>query len=141
MRTIAIAIMIVLPILMCGCQSFNQNLSEMNDTDYSRVERETYLFTKIVAREFFKSKPELKGVVQAATEFIGKEAIENGEFLDELVTKIDDPEIKELVELVMLEVGKYGGYEYLDELSELVQSRVTGLIVQASYAVVDAANE
>ena len=141
MKLILATTMVVLLTLMCSCQSFDQNLDKMSETEYGRVERETYLFTKIIVREFFKAKPEVKGVIQAATELIGKEAIENGKFLDELVTKINDPEVRELVELAMLEVGKYGVYEYLDDMSDIIQSRTTGLVVQASYAVIDAANE
>jgi len=134
----------VLLIAFTGCQAISQNLDEMSEADYKRTEREIYLITKIASRQFFEAKPELKLQVVAAVDSFGSEIgsyVETGEFLDKLMEKISDPEMKELVELILLEVGKYGGFQYLDAAGEMLNARSAGLLKQVVFGMLDAASE
>lgn len=138
------SMILVLCFVFGGCQIISQNLDDMTDAEYQRVEREIYLITKISCREFFKLKPELKlqtaGVIDSFGSDLGA-YIDSGAFLEKFVEKISDPEIKELVELILLEVGKYGGFKYIDTASSMLNERSAGLLSQVVFAIYDAAHE
>lgn len=138
------SIFICLFVMMMGCQTIIQSLDQMSEADFNRVEREIYLITKISCRQIFEVKSELKVQISSVINSMGSDLatqIEEGLFLDKLVSGINDPDIRELAELILLEVGKYGGFKYLDQASKLLNSRSAQLLNQVAQAIIDASNE
>ena len=57
------------------------------------------------------------------------------------MSNIEDPEAKELVELITLEIGKYGGFQYIDIGQTILDTRSIKISKQIIQALYDASTE
>lgn len=118
-----------------------QNIEEMSAEQFSYFQTTVELGTKIAARNLFEGKPETKELV---TSFIieVKEVLssEDSKKIADLVlklsNKIEDPDIRDLLDIGFILVAAHGGFTYIESelgftLSErsisLVESIVNGL--------------
>lgn len=130
--------------LMCSCTLITKNFNEMTENEFQIAEREIYLITKISSREIFSQDIVLKEQVASLLNSMNDqmdEYIQNGEFFDKLLSNIQDPEMKELIELLTLEISKYGGFTYIDISQTALDARSVRILMEVVEGIKDAANE
>jgi aspartate/glutamate racemase len=133
-----------------SCQIVFTNLNEMEESEFQLLEKEVYLITKLGCQEIFKAKPELgKDIGEALAEFIPYLDTLNPDsvvfitnMIGKLTEKISSPEIKTLIDIAMLQIQKYGGFKYVEQvdLGLVLSDRSVRLIQALVRGVVDAAD-
>lgn len=129
-----------------SCQTVFTNMNEMEEADFQILEQEIYLITKIGCGKIFQAKPEVAKMVSEALEeltpYLNTLSPESVSFITNMVgkltEKITDPEVKTLIDLAVLQINKYGGFQYVEKvdlgivLSErsvrLIQALVKGML-------------
>ena len=133
-----------------SCQAIFKNISEMEESEFQLLEQELYLNTKLGCQEIFKAKPEVgKDVSEALAEFIPyldtldpDSVVFITGMIDKLTEKISNPDIKILIEIAILQIQKYGGLQYIEQvdLGFVLSDRSVRLIQALVRGVVDAAD-
>ncbi len=129
-----------------SCQTIFQNLDEMEESDFQLLEQEMYLITKLGCIEIFKAKPEVgQAISEALSAFVpyldtldpdSIKFISN--MMGVLTEKISNPEIKILIDIAMLQIQKYGGFKYVEDIDlglvlsdrsiQLIQALIRGIL-------------
>jgi len=132
-----------------SCQNIFKNINEMEESEFQLMEQEVYLITKIGCQAIFKAKPEIGVAVgEALTEFVPyldtldpDSVVFITNMVGKLTEKISDPEIATLIEIAMLQIQKYGGFQYVEQvdLGLVLSDRSVRLIQALVKGVVDAA--
>lgn len=129
-----------------SCQTIFKSINEMEESEFQLLEKEVYLVTKLGCQEIFKAKPEIgKAVSEALAEFIPyletldpESVVFITSMMDQLTEKISNPEIKTLIEIAILQIQKYGGFQYVEQVDlglvlsdrsvRLIQALIKGII-------------
>ena len=132
-----------------SCQTIFKSINEMEESEFQLLEKEVYLITKLGCQEIFKAKPEVgKDVSEVLAEFIPyldtldpDSVVFITSMIDKLTEKISNPEIKILIEIAILQIQKYGGFQYVEQvdLGLVLSDRSVRLIQALVKGVVDAA--
>lgn len=131
-----------------SCQTVFKNVNEMEESEFQLLEKEVYLITKLGCQEIFKAKPEVgRTVSEALAEFIPyldtldpDSVVFITSMIDKLTEKISNPEIKILIEIAILQIQKYGGFQYVErvDLGLVLSDRSVRLIQSLVKGVIDA---
>jgi len=136
-----------------GCVLFGgmqQSLTQMNDAQFTALEKQIYLISNRGFARLFTERPDLKEDMASFAEIVGPyldEADSDAAFfitdvLDSVLLKISDPDVKFILELALLEIQKYGGLSYIDdaEVEAILNMRSMKLVQAILKGFVEALN-
>lgn len=131
-----------------SCQTIMQSITEMEEADFQLIEQEIYIITKLGCTQLFKSRPEIEEISKEALEefvpYLDTVDPESVSFISKMVEKlsekITDPELEALVEIAFLQIKKYGGLKYVEniELGVVLSDRSVRLIQALVKGILDA---
>lgn len=139
-----------LPLLLIpfmGCIGLQGTLNEMDNGDFLILKQEVYLITKIGFRQAFKHNPNLRNKMTEAVAHVAPYVNEDPQKVMELFTKfkenfldkIQDPDMRDAVELILLEINKYGGFTYIQtNMGNMLSVRSVMILQSAIKGIVDA---
>ena len=142
--------LVLMMLLMCGgctlLTGVEQSLTEMDEAQFTILEKQIYLISNRGFARLFSEKPEVKESIAPLAEAVvphldGTDPdtvlfITN--LADTILLKIEDPDVKFILELAFLEIQKYGGLRYAEGVHvdiilnmrsvKLVQAILKGLV-------------
>jgi len=141
----SVFILLFLMVASSGCVMMQQNIDQMSQSDFEITSRKVYLATKILCRSVvFEKNPELKDKVSEVMDVLDPDLenlVKEGLFFDKLLSQIEDPEVKELTELLLLEIKQYGIIPSPDIGVLISSERSAILLMEVAKAINDAAKE